>query len=246
MIRFRLIIQPVTHAASYSAKAEYPVRGGIAARSQLFWNTGSPACAGMTGDVRDAAIASPDDRHMLRHIAWRRPSRADRPPLRLPAEMTKTRALINGECGGMIECAGVHPDARNRPRPCRFSARFISQRPAPCRQVIGHPEKDEFAMPRIAKSSSSRLSSRPSCPSAWISTSGDRISRPIRRPPSATLKSTTILHQRGDRDLKPVEPGDFDLAQRPRALGIGTRSAANAVISRCVTTAAILPAGTSE
>src|SRR6185503_9673176 len=68
--------------------------------------------------IEGASAPSLDNWHMPRHLTWRG---AVEPRiirhLDLSPERTKTRTLVEGQRGRVIEGAGVQPDAFDRPRP---------------------------------------------------------------------------------------------------------------------------------
>ena len=70
----------------------------------------------------------------------------------LPPEWTKARALVEGQRGGVIEGAGVQPDAFDRPRP-RELQRAVHQPAAGAGsdQFFGDAEKADFALAGLAK-----------------------------------------------------------------------------------------------
>ena len=90
---------------------------------------------------------------MPRHIAWRG---AIKPRivgnLDPPPERAKACALIEGQRRRMIEGAGMHPHARDRPRPRKLQ-RAVHQPAAgtAADQFCGDAEEDEFALAGVAE-----------------------------------------------------------------------------------------------
>src|SRR6185295_9869970 len=103
--------------------------------------------------IEGASAPSLDNWHMPRHLTWRG---AVEPRiirhLDLSPERTKTRTLVEGQRGRVIEGAGVQPDAFDRPRP-RDVKRTVHQPAAGARsdQFCRHAEHADFALARPAK-----------------------------------------------------------------------------------------------
>jgi hypothetical protein len=145
--------------------------------------------------------------------------------LDLAPERAEARALIERQRRRMIERAGVHPDARDLPRP-RQLQRAIHQ-PAPgaaADQVSGHAEEGEFALTGLAKVQFEQtlvaplVHQRMDIDHRRANDRGQvRVHHLQPRKPQPFLADAAI------EIAKPVQIRRRRPAQRPRALGIAAK-----------------------
>src|SRR6266404_2796266 len=106
----------------------------------------------MPGSSPGMTANSLDNRHVPRRVARRR---SIKPrivlDLDLPPEGAKAGALIERHCTRMIVSAGVQPDPRDRPRPCKLQ-RAVHQPAAGAAadQICRDAKEGEFALAGLA------------------------------------------------------------------------------------------------
>src|SRR5882672_9741579 len=107
----------------------------------------------MPGSSPGMTANSLDNRHMPRRVTRRGAVEARIVlDLDLPPEGAKAKALIEGDRARMIVGAGVQPDPRDRPRPCKLQ-RAVHQPAAGAAadQFCSDAEKYDLALSRFAK-----------------------------------------------------------------------------------------------